>query len=81
VPKEKSTFTFTDDLDEAVTIAKRAAWDKDVGVAGASVAQQCIGDGVRLFEHLGNESIKLEPLEAIDTPEATHLRYRLLQKR
>ena len=81
MPKEKSTFTFTDDLDEAVTIAKRAAWDKDVGVAGASVAQQCIGDGVRLFEHLGNESIKLEPLEAIDTPEATHLRYRLLQKR
>jgi len=36
---------------------------------------------VRLFEHLGNEPIKLEPLEAIDTPEATHLRYRLLQMR
>ena len=36
---------------------------------------------VRLFEHLGNESIKLEPLEAIDTPEATHLPYRLLQMR
>jgi hypothetical protein len=57
VPKGKSTFTFTDDLEEAVKIAKRAAGDMDIGVAGASVAQQCIGDGVRLFEHLGNESI------------------------
>ena len=53
----------------------------DIDVAGASVAQQCIGDGVRLFEHLGNESIKLVQLKAIDTPEATHLRYRFLQER
>ena len=45
------------------------------------IAPMLLGDGVRLFEHLGNESIKLELLKAIDTPEATHLRYRLKQKR
>jgi dihydrofolate reductase len=94
VPKGKSQFRFTDDLDEAVKVAKAAAGDKDVGIAGASVAQQCLraglvdeiyihiapmllGDGVRLFAHLGDESIELELVDTITTPEATHLRYRV----
>jgi dihydrofolate reductase len=97
VPKGKSEFTFTDDLGKAVRVAKEAAGDKDVGVAGASIAQQCIraglvdeiyvhiapmllGEGVRLFEHLGDDSIKLEFVNAIATPEATHLRYRVQQQ-
>jgi dihydrofolate reductase len=94
VPKGKSHFTFTDDLKEAVRVAKAAAGDKDVGIAGASVAQQCLkaglvdeiyvhiapmllGDGVRLFDHLGDDSIDLELIDAITTPEATHMRYRV----
>jgi len=94
VPKGKSEFTFTDDLREAVKVAKAAAGDKDVGIAGGSVAQQCLkaglvdelyihiaplllGDGVRLFDHLGDDSIDLEFVDAITTPEATHLRYRV----
>jgi hypothetical protein len=36
-----------------------------------------LGDGVRLFDHLGDDSIDLEFIDAITTPEATHLRYRV----
>jgi dihydrofolate reductase len=98
VPDGRSEFTFTDDLEKAVTIAKKAAGDRDVGIAGASVAQQCIkaglvdeiyvhiapmllGEGVRLFEHLGDDSIRLKLIDSITTPEATHLRYQILPKR
>jgi dihydrofolate reductase len=42
VPRGRSTSTFTDGLENAVEVAKKAAGDKDVGVAGASVAQQCV---------------------------------------
>ena len=94
VPQGKSKFTFTDEVADAVRVAKAAAGDKDVGIAGASVAQQCLkaglvdeiyihiapmllGDGVRLFDHLGDDSIALEFIDAITTPEATHLRYRV----
>jgi hypothetical protein len=40
--------------------------------AGASLT----GRG-RLFEHLRDDSIDLEFVDAITTPEATHLRYRV----
>jgi dihydrofolate reductase len=94
-PKGKSKIIFVeDDIRDAVKKAKEAAGDKDVGVGGASAAQQCIkagladelflhvapillGAGVRLFEHLGNDSIKLELIRTIESPEATHLRYRI----
>jgi dihydrofolate reductase len=33
-----------------------------------------LGDGVRLFDHLGAEQIELEKTRAIETPSATHLR-------
>lgn len=66
-------FTFvTDGVESAVAQAKAAAGEKNVGVGGASIAQQCIraglldeihidlvpcllGNGVRLFDHLGVE--------------------------
>lgn len=35
------------------------------------------GRGTRLFEHVGTATIDLEPLEVIEAPEVTHLRYRL----
>ena len=35
------------------------------------------GDGTRLYEQVGGRHLDLEPVEAISTPQATHLRYRL----
>jgi dihydrofolate reductase len=37
------------------------------------------GSGTRMFEHLGDEHIQLEPIEVIETRGATHLRYRILK--
>jgi dihydrofolate reductase len=37
------------------------------------------GAGTRLFEHLGDEHIKLEPVHVLDTPSVTHLRYRVVK--
>jgi dihydrofolate reductase len=36
------------------------------------------GSGTRLFEHLGKEHIQLETTGVIETPEATHLRFRVV---
>lgn len=36
-----------------------------------------LGEGRRLFEHLGADHIELEPVRVIDTPGVTHLRYRV----
>jgi len=38
-----------------------------------------LGGGVRLLEHLGDETIELEPLRVVGTPRATHLRYRVVR--
>ena len=35
------------------------------------------GSGTRMFEHLGSEHIHLETAEVIETPAATHLRFRI----
>lgn len=44
---EGSPFAFvTDGIESAVERAKHAAGDKDIGVGGADVAQQCIGAGL-----------------------------------
>jgi dihydrofolate reductase len=37
------------------------------------------GSGTRLFEHLGKEHIQLETTGVIETPEATHLRFRVVK--
>jgi len=36
-----------------------------------------LGSGTRMFERLGGEHIQLETAEVIETPEATHLRFRV----
>jgi len=36
------------------------------------------GQGTRLFEQVGTEHIDLELVHAVDTPDAVHLRYRVL---
>jgi dihydrofolate reductase len=40
-----------------------------------------LGEGRRLFEHLGAEQIELEPVRALEGAGATHLRYRVRQAR
>jgi dihydrofolate reductase len=37
-----------------------------------------LGDGKRLFEHLGNESLELDRTDVVAAPDGiTHLRYRI----
>ena len=94
---EGSPFTFvTDGLESAIGQAKAVAGDKDVGVVGASLVQQCIraglldeihvdlvpvllGDGVRLFDHLGTEPIELESTRMIEGAGVTHLTFRVVK--
>lgn len=37
-----------------------------------------LGDGRRLFEHLGADHIELEPIRVTEAPGVTHLRYRVM---
>jgi dihydrofolate reductase len=82
-----------DGIAGAMAQAKAAAGDRDVLVHGAYTAQRALeagvldelqihqvpvlfGDGRRLFDVLP-ERIELEIVRVIDTPEATHIRYRV----
>jgi dihydrofolate reductase len=94
---EGSPFRFvTDGVESALEQAKLVAGDKDVGVVGASLVQQCIraglldeihvdlvpillGDGVRLFDHLGTEPLELESTRVIEGAGVTHLTFRVLK--
>jgi dihydrofolate reductase len=38
-----------------------------------------LGSGTEMFEHLGGEQIQLETVGVIETPEATHLRFRVVE--
>ena len=38
-----------------------------------------LGAGVRLFDHLGDDNIELEPIRVVDAPGVTHLRYRVVK--
>ena len=44
-----------------------------------AVAHVLLGEGVRLFDHLGPEPIHLEHLRTLDTPGATHLSFRVVR--
>jgi dihydrofolate reductase len=83
----------TDGIASAMAHAKAAAGDRNVLVHGAYTAQTALaaglldemqihqvpvlfGSGRRLFEMLP-ERIELEIVRVIDTPEATHIRYRV----
>jgi dihydrofolate reductase len=37
------------------------------------------GSGTRLFDHLGSDHRKLEPVSVLETPIVTHLRYRVVK--
>ncbi|MDQ2662013.1 MAG: dihydrofolate reductase family protein [Actinomycetota bacterium] len=85
----------TDGIHSAVRQASAAAGEKVVAVHGGSAAQQCLaaglmdevqihlapvllGAGTRLFEHLGGR-ILLERIDAVATPNATHLRFSVVR--
>lgn len=82
-----------DGIASAMAQAKAAAGDRDVFVLGAYTAQRALeagvldelqihqipvlfGNGLRLFDVLPS-AIELEVVRVIDTPEATHIRYRV----
>jgi len=83
----------TDGIESAMAQAKAAAGDRNVLVHGAYTAQQALeagvldelqihqipvlfGAGRRLFDVLPSR-VELEIVRVIDTPEATHIRYRV----
>jgi dihydrofolate reductase len=83
----------TDGIVSAMAQAKAAAGERDVMVQGAYTAQRALeagvldelqihqipvllGAGRRLFEVLPSR-VELEIVRVIDTPEATHIRYRV----
>lgn len=85
----------TDGIESAMAQAKAAAGDRDVQVRGGYTAQRALeakvldevqihlipvllGRGRRLFDVLPSE-VELEIVRVIDTPEATHIRYRVLR--
>ena len=43
------------------------------------VVPALLGAGLRLFEGLGALRCKVEPVRVVDTPLATHLKYRLVR--
>ena len=85
----------TDGIESALEQARAAAGDADVGIAGgASTVQQYLAAGLvdeldlhispvllrageRLFENVGD--VRLEPVEALGTRAATHVRYRVVR--
>jgi dihydrofolate reductase len=97
VPTGKSQFVFvTDGIESAVAKAKALAKDKDVGIAGASAAQQALraglvdelylhispillGDGVRLFEHLGDQAIRPRKIASLEAGDVSHQRFEILR--
>jgi len=44
-----------------------------------SIAHVLLGEGVRLFDHLGPSPIHLEHIRTLETPGATHLSFRVMK--
>jgi dihydrofolate reductase len=44
-----------------------------------NLAPVLLGEGVRLFDHLGSLPMRLERLRVLETPGATHLSFRVLK--
>ena len=83
----------TDGIESAMAQAKAAAGDRNVHMVGAYTGQRAIAAGVldelqlhlvpvllgrgrRLFDELPSH-VELEVVRVIDTPDATHIRYRV----
>jgi dihydrofolate reductase len=46
---------------------------------GIHLAPVLFGGGDRLFDHIGEDHIQLEVVNVVDTPQATHLLYRIVK--
>jgi dihydrofolate reductase len=46
---------------------------------GIHLVPVLFGSGLRMFEHIGDQHIHLESIETINSPAATHLRYRVVK--
>jgi dihydrofolate reductase len=44
-----------------------------------SIAHVLLGEGVRLFDHLGSQVIHLEHIRTVESPGATHLSFRVVK--
>jgi len=85
----------TDGIESALSQAQDAAGDKDVSIAGGAQAIQqylaaglldelllhvtpvLLGGGERLLDDVGTP--RLEPVEVVGTPAATHMKYRIVR--
>ncbi|WP_174612722.1 dihydrofolate reductase family protein [Virgibacillus ihumii] len=86
-------FTFVSDgVVSAVKKAKAVSGDKEIGVAGANISQQCLKAGLvdEIFVHivpvtlgkgkrLFEEFTSLEIVEVINASDVTHIRYKVIQ--
>ncbi len=96
VTKGKTPFTFVNDgVESAFAKAREVARDKNIGLHGATVAQQFLKAGLvdeihlhvvpvllggtRLFDQLGIDHIELEQTRMLETPSVTHLSYRTVR--
>jgi len=43
------------------------------------LAPVLLGDGIRLFDHLGTEPIELDSMRVIEAPGVTHLTFRVVK--
>jgi hypothetical protein len=43
------------------------------------IAPVLFGEGIKLFEHIGNEHIELESTRVLETPGAIHIRFRIVK--
>ena len=63
--------------DTALTFGPRDSGPVPLSVL--DLAPVLLGSGVRLFDHLGTQSIELEAIRVVDSPGVTHLRYRVVK--
>ena len=64
-----------------VEVARQSLEAGFVEEIGIQLVPVLLGDGLRLFENLGTEHIELERESALESPQVTHLRFRVVQAR
>jgi dihydrofolate reductase len=92
MPMKSGVFTFVDDASDALAQAKAAAGERGVSLMGVRVVQQFLnagavdeirlqiapiflGQGLRLFD--GVRPISLQKIDAAESRDVVHLRYRV----
>ena len=92
VKKGKTQFYFVSDgIESAIAKGQEIAGEKTGSAvqqalkAGLldefhiNIAHVLLGEGIRLFEHIGSQPIQLERLRTLETPGATHLSFRVVK--